>query len=91
MTPEAAIFPEWAVSISLADAVAAIEERADDGSSHALHGTIPDRGLKDALICELHRRNEPILLLVELGVGITVAAVMATIFFQFAGRGRSDV
>jgi multicomponent Na+:H+ antiporter subunit B len=31
------------------------------------------------------------ILLVELGVGITVAAVMATIFFQFAGRGRSDV
>ena len=29
--------------------------------------------------------------LVELGVGITVASVMATIFFQFAGRGRSDV
>lgn len=31
------------------------------------------------------------ILLVELGVGITVAAVMATIFYQFAGRGRSDV
>ncbi len=31
------------------------------------------------------------ILLVELGVGITVAAVMATIFFQFAGRGRIDV
>ena len=31
------------------------------------------------------------ILLVELGVGITVAAVMATIFFLFAGRGRSDV
>ena len=31
------------------------------------------------------------ILLVELGVGITVAAVMATIFFQFAGRGRTDV
>ena len=30
------------------------------------------------------------ILLVELGVGITVAAVMATIFFQFAGRGRAD-
>ena len=30
------------------------------------------------------------ILLVELGVGITVAAVMATIFFQFAGRGRTD-
>ena len=30
------------------------------------------------------------ILLVELGVGITVAAVMATIFFLFAGRGRSD-
>ncbi len=31
------------------------------------------------------------ILLVELGVGITVAAVMATIFFLFAGRGRRDV
>lgn len=31
------------------------------------------------------------ILLVELGVGITVAAVMGTIFFQFAGRGRTDV
>jgi multicomponent Na+:H+ antiporter subunit B len=31
------------------------------------------------------------ILLVELGVGITVAAVMATIFFLFASRGRSDV
>ena len=30
------------------------------------------------------------ILLVELGVGITVAAVMATIFFQFAGRGEID-
>jgi multicomponent Na+:H+ antiporter subunit B len=30
------------------------------------------------------------ILLVELGVGITVAAVMATIFFAFAGRGRID-
>ena len=28
--------------------------------------------------------------LVELGVGITVASVMATIFFHFAGRGRRD-
>ena len=31
------------------------------------------------------------ILLVELGVGITVAAVMASVFFLFAGRGRSDV
>lgn len=30
------------------------------------------------------------ILLVELGVGITVAAVMATVFFAFAGRGRID-
>ena len=28
--------------------------------------------------------------LVELGVGITVAAVMTTIFFQFATRGRDN-
>ena len=27
---------------------------------------------------------------VELGVGITVAAVMATLFLQFAGRGGDD-
>jgi len=31
------------------------------------------------------------ILLVELGVGITVASVMSTIFFHFAGRGRADV
>lgn len=31
------------------------------------------------------------ILLVELGVGITVAAVMVTLFFLFAGRGRGDV
>jgi multicomponent Na+:H+ antiporter subunit B len=31
------------------------------------------------------------ILLVELGVGITVASVMATIFYLFAGRGRRDV
>lgn len=31
------------------------------------------------------------ILLVELGVGITVASVMSTIFFKFAGRGRRDV
>jgi multicomponent Na+:H+ antiporter subunit B len=30
------------------------------------------------------------ILLVELGVGVTVAAVMATIFYQFAGRSRVD-
>ncbi len=29
------------------------------------------------------------ILLVELGVGITVASVMITIFYVFAGRGRS--
>ena len=28
------------------------------------------------------------IILVELGVGITVAAVMMTVFFAFAGRGR---
>lgn len=30
------------------------------------------------------------ILLVELGVGITVCAVMILIFYSFAGRGRSD-
>jgi multicomponent Na+:H+ antiporter subunit B len=29
------------------------------------------------------------LLLIELGVGITVSAVMVAVFFSFAGRGRS--
>jgi multicomponent Na+:H+ antiporter subunit B len=29
------------------------------------------------------------LLLIELGVGITVSAVMVTVFFSFAGRRRS--
>jgi multicomponent Na+:H+ antiporter subunit B len=28
------------------------------------------------------------IILIELGVGITVAAVMILIFFSFAGRGR---
>ena len=28
------------------------------------------------------------ILLVEIGVGVTVAAVMTTVFFAFAGRGR---
>ena len=30
------------------------------------------------------------ILLVELGVGTTVAAVMTTIFYSFGGRGRTD-
>jgi multicomponent Na+:H+ antiporter subunit B len=30
------------------------------------------------------------ILLVELGVGITVSAVMISIFFAFAGRGRAE-
>jgi len=30
------------------------------------------------------------ILLVELGVGTTVASVMTTIFYQFAARGRTD-
>jgi multicomponent Na+:H+ antiporter subunit B len=30
------------------------------------------------------------IMLVELGVGLTVASVMTTIFYQFAGRGRTD-
>ena len=44
-----------------------------------------------------HLAHEPVhgqhlgILLVELGVGITVAAVMASLFFLFAGRGRTDV
>lgn len=31
------------------------------------------------------------ILLVELGVGITVTAVMVTVFYHFAGRSRADV
>ena len=30
------------------------------------------------------------ILIVELGVGITVAAVMITVFFAFAGRERTE-
>ncbi|MHC4448339.1 MAG: cation:proton antiporter, partial [Planctomycetota bacterium] len=30
------------------------------------------------------------ILLIEFGVGTTVAAVMITIFYNFAGRGRED-
>jgi multicomponent Na+:H+ antiporter subunit B len=44
----------------------------------------------DVLAHDPHHGQHLGILLVELGVGITVAAVMATIFFLFAGRGRSD-
>jgi len=44
----------------------------------------------DVLAHDPHHGQHLGILLVELGVGITVAAVMATIFFQFAGRGRTD-
>jgi len=44
----------------------------------------------DVLAHDPHHGQHLGILLVELGVGITVAAVMATIFFQFAGRGRVD-
>jgi multicomponent Na+:H+ antiporter subunit B len=39
---------------------------------------------------EPHHGQHLGILLVELGVGTTVAAVMATIFFSFAARGRTD-
>ena len=45
----------------------------------------------DVLAHDPHHGQHLGILLVELGVGITVAAVMATIFFLFVGRGRSDV
>jgi len=45
----------------------------------------------DVLAHDPHHGQHLGILLVELGVGITVAAVMATIFFLFAGRGRTDV
>jgi multicomponent Na+:H+ antiporter subunit B len=45
----------------------------------------------DVLAHDAHHGQHLGILLVELGVGITVAAVMATIFFAFAGRGRTDV
>jgi multicomponent Na+:H+ antiporter subunit B len=41
-------------------------------------------------------RHDPVhgqhlgILLVEFGVGVTVAAVMITVFYNFAGRGRED-
>jgi len=44
----------------------------------------------DVLAHDPHHGQHLGILLVELGGGITVAAVMATIFFQFAGRGRTD-
>jgi len=45
----------------------------------------------DVLAHDAHHGQHLGILLVELGVGITVAAVMATIFFLFAGRARADV
>lgn len=42
----------------------------------------------DALAHDPHHGQHMGIILVELGVGITVAAVMITIFFSFAGRGR---
>ena len=44
----------------------------------------------DVLSHDPHHGQHLGILLVELGVGITVAAVMSTIFFAFAGRGRAD-
>jgi multicomponent Na+:H+ antiporter subunit B len=44
----------------------------------------------DVLAHDPHHGQHLGILLVELGVGLTVAAVMATIFFTFAGRGRTD-
>ena len=44
----------------------------------------------DVLAHDPHHGQHLGILLVELGVGITVAAVMSTIFFLFAGRGRDD-
>jgi multicomponent Na+:H+ antiporter subunit B len=44
----------------------------------------------DVLAHDPHHGQHLGILLVELGVGITVAAVMSTIFFTFAGRGRTD-
>jgi multicomponent Na+:H+ antiporter subunit B len=45
----------------------------------------------DVLAHDPHHGQHLGILLVELGVGITVAAVMATIFFSFAGRSGEDV
>jgi multicomponent Na+:H+ antiporter subunit B len=53
-----------------------------------LGGNFLDYG---ALSHDAHHGQHLGILLVELGVGITVASVMATIFYQFAGRGRRDV
>jgi multicomponent Na+:H+ antiporter subunit B len=44
----------------------------------------------DVLAHDPHHGQHLGILLVELGVGITVAAVMATVFFLFAGRGSGD-
>jgi multicomponent Na+:H+ antiporter subunit B len=45
----------------------------------------------DVLAHDPHHGQHLGILLVELGVGITVAAVMATIFFAFVGRSQEDV
>jgi len=44
----------------------------------------------DVLSHDPHHGQHLGILLVELGVGITVAAVMSTVFFAFSGRGRTD-
>ncbi|TDJ68710.1 MAG: Na(+)/H(+) antiporter subunit B [Planctomycetota bacterium] len=41
------------------------------------------------LLHDEHHGQELGILLVELGVGLTVTAVLVTIFFQFAGRRRA--
>ena len=41
------------------------------------------------LLHDPHHGQELGILLVELGVGITVTAVLVTLFFQFAGRRRA--
>ncbi len=52
----------------------------------ALGGNFLDYGVLDDI--PAHGQHLGIFL-VELGVGITVAATMVTVFFNFAGRGRS--
>ena len=44
----------------------------------------------DVLAHDPHEGQHIGILLVELGVGVTVAAVMVTLFMHFAGRGRTE-
>jgi multicomponent Na+:H+ antiporter subunit B len=62
-------------------------ESADHGGEHQEH-PLPKEEVGDQHHGILPRGQHLGILVVELGVGLTVAAVMITIFFAFAGRER---